>query len=773
MAAQSPDSVPRAVVQGTVRDTTTGRVVQLAIIRVTATGASTLSDEFGRYRILAPVGEVRLEVRRIGLQPSSWTVPVKAPTTTADLFVRPLTIELSPIEVVAGDDEARRIMARAIARRSDVLSRIHDYQYQAYVKLVVRNLKKPRDSAQSVLLITETRTKAYWQQPDQYQETILARRQSSNIDAGDNVITVGQIVNFNRNRVPLGMYSLVSPVADDALQHYNYAILDTLDVDGRKAFRLAIVPGTASDPLFSGMIDVADSTWEVLRIDAGVNDAVRFAYLRNIRYRQDLRDQGDDRWMPSEIRFSAEIRLGGPLPSLAFEHTATLSGFRFDQRSAPSGVGEVRVVVADTADHADSSSWAAARPVPLTDVEQAGWQRIDSLRHRVTPGRIIGRGLAAVLVLSSQPEFFRFNRVDGLRLGAAASLPGIPQLDVRGQVGYATGSHLWQTRFTGQLRVAQSQRTWVGASFHDESVSRPTLISRTYNPTLLALTARLDPLDYFREVGITGFLSTKLLPFTQLDLEFNDLAQSNLSVVTDYALFDVERLQRLNPDITEGRLRSATAALTYDSRPWLRSKGRDRQFPAFPSTRFTIAMELSLPDLGSDFAFRRYSFQFERRQRSAGLGSTTIGAAGGIATGTVPPQRYFTVDFGLGAFGYQNGGFSTLAETNFSGTRAAMVTLGHDFDRLLFRKSRIPGLRSLPFTLTVHGGVFWTDFANHVPVPGDNLIATAAKPYVEAGFGIGNLTPFLLPFNFAIFATWQLSSYPTRGARLGLGLTRL
>jgi hypothetical protein len=274
-------------------------------------------------------------------------------------------------------------------------------------------------------------------------------------------------------------------------------------------------------------------------------------------------------------------------------------------------------------------------------------------------------------------------------------------------------------------------------------------------------------------VGITGFLSTRLWPFTQLDLAFNDVAQSNLSVVTDYSLFDVQRPQRPNPDIAEGRLRSATAAFTYDSRPWLRSKGRDRQLAAFPSTRFTIALELSLPDLGSDFAFRRYSFRFQHSQRTAGLGRTTIGAAGGIATGTVPPQRYFTVDFGLAWLGFENGGFSTLAETNFSGTRVAMVTLGHDFDRLLFRKSHIPGLSSLPFTLTVHGGAFWTDFANHVPVPGDERISTAVRPYVEAGFGIGNLTPFLAPFNFAIFATWQLSSHPTRGTRIGLGVTGL
>jgi len=41
-------------------------------------------------------------------------------------------------------------------------------------------------------LITETRTAAYWEQPDRYQETILVRRQSSNLRAEENLVTVAR-----------------------------------------------------------------------------------------------------------------------------------------------------------------------------------------------------------------------------------------------------------------------------------------------------------------------------------------------------------------------------------------------------------------------------------------------------------------------------------------------------------------------------------------------------------------------------------------------------
>ncbi len=85
------------------------------------------------------------------------------------------------------EDPAVRIMREAIARKKDLLSRIHDYRYDAYIKFLIRDLAKHEDSTEAVVLITETRTAAYWEQPDRYQEAIVARRQSSNLDAENNL----------------------------------------------------------------------------------------------------------------------------------------------------------------------------------------------------------------------------------------------------------------------------------------------------------------------------------------------------------------------------------------------------------------------------------------------------------------------------------------------------------------------------------------------------------------------------------------------------------
>jgi hypothetical protein len=153
------------------------------------------------------------------------------------------------------------------------------------------------------------------------------------------------------------------------------------------------------------------------------------------------------------------------------------------------------------------------------------------------------------------------------------------------------------------------------------------------------------------------------------------------------------------------------------------------------------------------------------------LGSTMVTVAGGVATHFAPPQQDFTIGYGSRLFAAEGTGFSTLSRVEFAGSRALMVSMRHDFGRALFAGSGLPLLRTLPTTLSLHAGAFWTSLAGSVFAPADTMLTVARRPYTEAGFTIGNLTPFLAPFNFAASFTWQLSSYPTNRFRFGFGFS--
>jgi Family of unknown function (DUF5686)/Carboxypeptidase regulatory-like domain len=764
---------------GAVVDTVSGRPLRLAVVRVVQTGLTTLTDDAGRYTIRVPPGDAQIVVRRIGYEPSSVTVTTTGPIMRRAIYLHPIAIGLAPVVVNGRDEFAREVMRRAIARKHELFSNLHDYRFDAHVKAVLRDYSKPQDRAESVLMISETRTSVYWERPDHYQETILARRQSMNLDRKLNLVSVGDIVNFTRDRIDFQKYSFVSPIADDAFDHYDYRVLDTLVVDGRRVFRLAIQPTSASSPLFIGMIDVADSTYDVVGIDVGANEAVRISFIDNLRYRQRLKDMGGGRWMPYEIRLSGEVHFAIPLPGvperMPFEHVASLTNFRFDEGHRPPNLGEFQIVVHERADRPDSATWDAPEAVSITPAERAAWARIDSVAR--VPAALSDRvlqGLVGAFRITTNADFFHFNRVDGSAVGVGRTWLNIPGVVLRTKLDYATGSDTWQYRFGGRVCVSDARRLWLGGAVFDETANRQALVSREYNPTYRAMFFRLDPYDYYRERGGNATLTSKLVNFTRLSLKYTDVRQSSLSVVTDYSVFSTDRVQRLNPLIRDGRMRSLSGTLSYDSRPLLREGGQAFYLQALTRTRVTVDAEVASPGLiPNDFDFRRYSLMIDRQQRTLNLGLTSIMAEAGIATGTVPPQRYFVVDFGMRTLTFQGSGFNTMRENSYAGTRAAMLALRHDFDRLLFAKSGLPLVRDLPFTLSVHGGVFWTDFANHTPAEGDALLQTAHTPYSELGFGLGNLTPFLSPFNIAAYFTWQLSSYPTSRWVLGFGFTRL
>ncbi len=263
------------------------------------------------------------------------------------------------------------------------------------------------------------------------------------------------------------------------------------------------------------------------------------------------------------------------------------------------------------------------------------------------------------------------------------------------------------------------------------------------------------------------------LDFTRLELHYNDQEQSTLPVVTDYSLLTPSRSPRGNGFVVNGRMRSVSGSFTYDSRSLLRRDGLESRLPSLTWTRINVSAEVASPGLiPDDFDFRRYSLQVERHQHTLGLGITTINALVGITTGTVPPQRYFTIDFGMRRLGFQGGGFKTLGDTGFAGNRVAMLSVRHDFGRLLFAKSGLPVIRRLPFTFSLYGAAFAIDFVDHAPYPGDSAFRTTSGPYSEAGFAVGNLVPFLAPLNLGAQFTWQLSRQSTRRFQFGFSLTR-
>jgi hypothetical protein len=785
LAAQAPVApAPKEyAVSGVVRDTETGEPIPLVTVRVVGTGRSTLSNADGQYRLMLGAGLWKLKFTHVSHYSVETELNLGQADTTADITMRVSVIELPGTTIYSrAYDPAQKIILEAIARKQDILEKIHDYRYDAYTKFVLFDLSHPPDSAASIVLITETQTSAYWEQPDKYKQVITARRQSRNIDAENNLVTVGEILNFNKNRLDIGPYSVVSPTAHDALDFYNYYLLDTVYLDSQTVFRLEIEPKSNADPLFYGTIDIADSSYDVVQVEVGLNEAARFDFVDSLRYSQRFALFDDEYWMPIEIRFGGEVHFGVKFPGipkdLRFAHTASLYSYRFDEGHPKRTFDEYMIVVDDNADRIDSSSWAARQAIPLTLLEQDGYRRIDSIKNLPpSAGKVILTAAAGALALLTvgDESLFHYNRVEGGYLGLRLR-PEFLQHDLRldAKIGYGFEREKAQHRYGVSYRLSKQQRLWVGGFYRDEIVKRPTIVTdQNFNPTFGALFFKIDPFDYYREKGFGLYANVKIVNKVTLSVGYDDFKQFTTPRLLKHSIFKTDYEGRNNAAIADGHLRSITSRLTYDSRPLVLNKGKELRFGEISFTQAILISEYASPDLiHNDFDFHRYGLWVRRQQRTLGMGITSVTAMVGGSDNALPPQKYFTMDFGssLESGFHATGGFNTMDLKNFYGDRAAMIVINHDFDQALFRKSRLPLIKDIPFTLSVHGGAFWSEFRKTPVDQSDRSLRTAPHAYSELGFGIGNLTPFITPFNLAVWFTWQLSDYDTNRFNWQIGI---
>ncbi|MDD4050652.1 MAG: DUF5686 family protein [candidate division Zixibacteria bacterium] len=774
-AAVKPEqSRPYLVVEGTIVDDKTGEPVGDATVQAIGQKTGAVANKDGRFRLVLPQGQYTIKATHVGHYAKEATVaPATAEggssrhqTITQDFRLMPLVIDMGVRQVfIRAYDPAQRIIAQAIAHKKDILSRVHDYSFNAYAKLVVRNGTKP--DSQSIMLITETHVTSFWEQPDKYKEIITARKQSANLPAEGNLVSVGGLLNFNRNRLDLGEYSVVSPTATDAMDHYNYYLLDTVYLDNRAVFVLEVEPKNEYEPLFKGNIQIVDSTYDVVMVDMGLSKGIRVPMASDFRYFQHMAPIGNESWLPVQVGFSFRVNLDVPgLPKIiTVDHSVAISDYKIDA-GLPAGMfDEYQLEVDRNADKVDSSVWSTRVSLPLTGLEQYGYTRIDSLEHAPKPlGKklLAGAVMGALLMTVGYPDVYHYSRVEGHYLGLGTAENKYDGLRLRGKIGYGFSDHHWQGEAGGNFRLLEKQKLWVGGMVKDEIMHRPTTISaNNYNPTFNAFMLKIDPFDYYRERGFELNASVKPVDYTRLTVSYGDFKQTSVSSAVGHSVFRRSVRHRGNPPILDGDLHSLSAAFRYDSRKLINNKGVE--LPTDPTDYFLweIGAEYSSPDFaGSDFDFRWYYLKAQWRSKASGLGITTLTGYAGTSDGHLPPQKYFSVDFHDPDF-FRTHGFNTVLEGNFGGDRMASLYLSHDFGHFMFRSSGIEFLKKIPAGLVIHGGAFWTRFRNDPLYPGNEYLRTAPTAYTEIGFGLNNLTPFLSPFNLSIHFTWQLSPYDT------------
>ena len=242
----------------------------------------------------------------------------------------------------------------------------------------------PAMISESVVERRHTRT------PDIDNETVLANR-ISGINPNHNMLSqfTGSMhlrVNFYRPFINSFDVEFPSPIQNGGLLYYNYFIVDSLQMDGRKTYVVRYHPKRGiSTPALDGEMRIDAEEFALKSIRAKMVKGGNVNWLRDIVLETDYQRLPDSTWFYKQDKLYADfsIALGDSSRVMSVIGTRQLNYSDID--FSPIAIEDMQVAdgkvkVLEDANHKDDAYWNQARPYELTRKEQDIYKMVDQVQ---------------------------------------------------------------------------------------------------------------------------------------------------------------------------------------------------------------------------------------------------------------------------------------------------------------------------------------------------------------------------------------------------------
>lgn len=235
-------------------------------------------------------------------------------------------------------------------------------------------------------------------------ESVVERRHTSNPTVDNEIITANRISGINPNANMLSQFTgsmhlqvnfyrpfintfnveFPSPIQRNGLLFYNYYIIDSLQVDGRKTYLVRYHPKPGiSSPAFDGEMHIDAEEYAVKHITAKMVRGGNVNWLRDIVLETDYQRLPDSTWFYGQDKMYADfsIALGDSTRMMSVIGTRQLNYRDLDfSPMEPLKPGDGKVKVLPEANYKDEAFWEAERPYELTAKEQGVYDMVDQIQ---------------------------------------------------------------------------------------------------------------------------------------------------------------------------------------------------------------------------------------------------------------------------------------------------------------------------------------------------------------------------------------------------------
>ncbi len=761
-----------AVLSGTIKGRQTGEVIPRASIRVLGSSRGAIANSEGKYSIALVRGAShRLRVRAIGYRDDTITVSLTE-SKCQDIMLDEQAVTGQEV-VVRGDAsriEARRIMREVITRKKSWMDKLNDFTGKAYSRWNYKTITGDNDS--TVRSVIESIADIYWKKGKGLAERILMRKQTANLPPELNTFSVGQIQNFYDDRIDFGEYNLVSPLAEDAFDVYDY---DLLEKDVKLFDGTYSVIAVETGPFAAGLIGklwVDETDYTVGYLELHPNAAVELGPVNELRFEQRFDDVNGEYQLPIDLHMIVGIKLQLPfLPRLHFEQLSVLKDYSVNVGVHDSLFEGRRHVALPEADSVLPATWEAERAIPLTDEEAGAYTRIDSA-IALSRGDTVQTFWDTFFEVLPSPALPAYSEVEGFRLGVYKHVQPVSTFpfSLYGELNFSFRPELFTYRLRAEQGLIWSLRRRVAVSgglsgdisgkfvempevtlsvggevfdvYHERGTAYPTPLT-----SITSLIYGADYQQFFRGKGYS------------VDLNYSPTSRSKGAIrytaetLSDAATFYPNFL--VMPD--QGVFTQKNHSLIADLSTSFDISGTE--------INFDLNYLNSSKSFSGDYEFSQLKLEGSTGIRFGGLGKLEVtGRYHTTLSGFVPGWALYhfeTRNKFFSAASY----FRGLDPFEFQGDQLWMLYGEHNFYDLPMRILGITPSEYLNFHWFVFGGIGEADFRSEAPL---GIHTTHDKPHGEIGVGIGNIFNIL-----RLEGTWRLTHkketnfYPT----LSLGFT--
>lgn len=803
LSANSTHAQTVYTVTGLVTNATTGEPIPFASVALVGRKNGTITDETGRYKLVAKLLSDSLAVSSMGFKTLRLAIDPERSTQAVDFKLKPAGMALQEVTVRAGENPAWRVL-RQVRKNRDLndRKRLAAYEYDSYVKTdialshvsdrmrsnpLIKRINQAMSKYDSVvddeghkllpLLASESVSRYYFRDsPERKREDVRKTRikgvavddagLSSQLLGGTNLVSQ----NFYDNYIPILGKDFASPIGDNWKNWYEFFLADTIRIGDYVCYEIQFDPKRKEDLAFVGKAWIDTTSFALCQIEARVGSGANLNYVRSLSIEQELESTidtaaggtGTAGWLPVSIRLLANLT-GVGKQSLGLRAQVVLRNNNIVvNRPHPVGFYEQAIEPSDTVATTNDAFWhhvqrdlAGSDSLSKEDLKTreviAKLRSVPAVKKAEAVGQILVTGFYKLggFDIGPYPYLFAVNSVEGLRtrLGFRTNEQFSRNWVLRGYLAYGTLDN--QFKYGAEMDYLFSRQHWTMAGVRVAN----DLERLGLTPELIGGNRIFYALSRFgRYRG--GYQSYQKEIFFKTEPVKGVLLTATLGSRTFNPLFPFH--YRLNPDMgDQSPLRSDIddAYWSIEARLARKEKyimdGNERiTLGTKRAPVLTIRYTRGLESLGSSYNYHRITMRAQQSLRVGTLGRMTYLLSAGYTPDVMPAPLLFP-HIGNPTPLLTPNTFNRMQFYEFVSDRFAAVHIQHKFEGLFF--NRIPGIRKLNWRLLASFDALWGSLSkenqavsSRKPLPGNTRpiyfgALDGNRPYMEAGYGIENI----------------------------------